>query len=134
MTLFATMANLPLEFAPFLMLKVIYRMEFGWNQKKGKGKRTEKGKKMKRCEVPIPSINIAKATHAERASDRLDAQTPRTVIVSVSIYYVLLDSHNLCRTHETSMLDLYVMLPCLYLPLTCNHLSHSTSRSPSSSN
>ena len=60
-------------------------MEFGWNQKKGKGKWTEKGKKMKRrCEIPTPNVNFAKATHAERASDRLDARTPWTVKLSVS--------------------------------------------------
>jgi len=66
------------------MLKVIWRIEFGW---KGKGKWTENGKKMKRsrCKVPIPSINFAKATHAERASDRLDARTAWTVKLSLFI-------------------------------------------------
>jgi hypothetical protein len=101
--LFAIIANLPLELSPFLMLKVIWRIEFGW---KGKGKWTENGKKTKRsrCKVPIPSINFAKATHAERASDRLDARTAWTVKLSVSsIYYVLRDSQNLCRTHDTSI-------------------------------
>ena len=86
--LFAAMASLPLELSPFLMLKVIWRMEFGWNQNnlKGKGKWTEKGRKMKRrCEVPVPSVNFAKATHTERASDRLDARTPWIVKLSVSI-------------------------------------------------
>lgn len=88
-TLFAIIANLPLELSPFLMLKVIWRMEFGWNQKKGKGKWTENGKKMKRSRcgsgVPIPGINFAKATHAERASDRLDARTSWTVKLSLFI-------------------------------------------------
>jgi len=70
-------------------------MEFGWNQK---NKWTEKGKKRTRkrkCEVPVPNVNFAKATHAERASDRLDARTPWTVKLSVSIYYVLRDSRKL---------------------------------------
>lgn len=85
-TLFATIAHLPLELAPFLMLKTICRMEFGWNQNKGKGKWTEKGKKRERkCEVPFPNVNFGKATHAERASDRLDARTPWTMKLSVSI-------------------------------------------------
>ena len=86
-TLFATIANLPFELSPFLMLKVIWRMEFGWNQKKGKGEWTDKEKKMKRrrCEVPVPSVNFAKASHAERASDRLDARTPWTLKLSVSV-------------------------------------------------
>ena len=80
--LFATVANLPLELSPLLMLKVIWRVEFGWNQKKGK----EKGKKMKRwCELPVPNINFAKATHAERASDRLDTRTPWTLKLPVSV-------------------------------------------------
>ena len=91
--LFATIAGLPLELSPFLMLKTIWRMEFGWNQQKGKGKWTEKGRKRKRrCEVPTPSVNFAKPTHAERASDRLDARTPWIVKLSVSIYYILWDS------------------------------------------
>lgn len=87
--LFAIIANLPLELSPFLMLKVILRMEFGW----GKGKLTEKEKK-RWCEVPIPSVNFAKATHAERASDRFDARTPWTVKLSVSICYVLRVSYS----------------------------------------
>lgn len=91
-TLFATLANLPLELSPFLMLKVIWRMEFGWNQKEGKGKWTENGKmKRSRCKV-IPSVNFAKATHAERASDRLDARTAWTLKLSVSTTYYLLCS------------------------------------------
>lgn len=86
-TLFWAIANLPLELSPFLMLKVISRMEFSWNHKKGKSKWTEKGKKMKsrRCEVPIPSVNFSKATHAERASERLDARTHWIVKLSVSV-------------------------------------------------
>jgi len=86
-TLFATMANLPLELSPFLMLKVIWRMEFGWN-KEGKGKWTEKEKKMKRswCQIPV---DFAKATHVERASDRLDARTPWTVKLSLYISFCL---------------------------------------------
>ena len=48
-----------------------------------------------RCKLPVPSVNFAKATHAERASDRLDARTPWTVKLSVSVYYVLRDSQSL---------------------------------------
>ena len=89
-TLLTTIAKFPLELSPFLMLKTIWRMEFGWNQKKWKGKWNEKGREVKRrCEVPVPSVNFVKSTHAERASDRLDARTPWTVKLSVSnIYYV----------------------------------------------
>ena len=86
------MANLPLELSPFLMLKVVWRIEFGWNPSSNKGKGSskwnEKGKGMKRmCKVPlaVPSVNFAKATHTERASDRLDARTPWTLKLSVSI-------------------------------------------------
>jgi hypothetical protein len=98
-TLFATIAGLPLELSPFLMLKVIWRMEFGCNQKKGKGKWTEKANK-RRCAVPVPTVNFAKATHAERASDRLDARTPWTVKLSVSIYYVLRDSQTVSYSRD----------------------------------
>jgi len=77
---------LPLLMLPLLKLKVIWRMEFGCNQGKGKGKWTEKGKKMKRrCKVPVPSVNFAKATHAERASDRLDARIHWTWKLSLFI-------------------------------------------------
>ena len=92
-TFFATIAGLPLALSPFLMLKVIWRIEFGWKDQKGKGKWTEKGKEMKKrwcsCKVPVPSVNFAKATHAERASDRLDARTPWTVKLSVSVYFTM---------------------------------------------
>jgi hypothetical protein len=46
----------------------------------------------RRCEIPVLNVNFAKATHAERASDRLDARTPWTVKLSVSVYYILWDS------------------------------------------
>ena len=133
-TLFATLANLPLELSPFLMLKVIWRMEFGWNQKEGKGKWTENGKmKRSRCKV-IPSVNFAKATHAERASDRLDARTAWTLKLSVSTtYYVLRDINSVSYSRNIYFLALYIMLPCLFLLVTHDFpLSHCTSRSPSS--
>ena len=106
-TLFSTLAGLPLQLSPFLMLKVIWRMEFGWkNQKKGKGKWTEKGKKKKRwCEIPVPSVNFVKATHAERASDRLDARTPWTVKLFVSIFLCSPRGFTICvvLTRHSSM-------------------------------
>ena len=81
-TLFAKIASLPLELSPFLMLKVIWRLEVGWNQKSNS---TENGKTKRCCGVPVPSVNFAKATHTERASDRLDARTPWTAKLSVSV-------------------------------------------------
>lgn len=89
---FIAIALIPYELSPFLMLKAVWRVEFGWNQKKGKKKWTEKLKGW------LPSVHFAKATHGERASDRLDARTPWTVKFSVSIHTI----HDRCRTHETS--------------------------------
>ena len=78
-------------------------------------------------------INFAKATHAERAGDRLDAWPPSTLKPSVSSPKFSGTQHNVCRTHEisSSMLILYIMLPCLFLLLTRNlnfPLSHSSSQ------
>ena len=82
-----TLAYLPFELSPsLLMLKVVWRIEFEWNQEKGKGKRTKKWKEMKRW---LPGVHFAKPTHAERASDRLDARTPWTVKLSVSKHYAV---------------------------------------------
>lgn len=117
-TLFAAIANLPLELSPFLMLKAIWRIEFGWNQKKGKGSKwTEKGMKKRRCEVPVPSVT--KATHAERTSDRLDARTPWTVKLSVSIYYVLRDSQSVSYSRDIFYAS---SLYHAALPISSSHL------------
>ena len=79
------------------------RFFFLWNQKKGKGKWTKRGKE-RRSKLPVPSVIFVKATHAKRASDRLDARTPWTVKISVSVYFMFSGIHDLCRTaHETSI-------------------------------
>jgi hypothetical protein len=99
-----------------------------WKEKKGKDKWTEKRNlKLKRkCVPPVPSVHFAKATHDERASDRLDARTPWALKLSVSIprftVCVVLTRHLLLAPR--------IMLPCLFLLLTRNFsLSHSPSRS-----
>ncbi|KAF8811336.1 hypothetical protein BYT27DRAFT_7161118 [Phlegmacium glaucopus] len=74
-TLVMMIASLPFQMAPFLMLKVVWGIEFGWGHSEGKGKWTA-AKWGRMC---LPSLNFVKATHRERASNRLDGSINWTV-------------------------------------------------------
>lgn len=51
---------------PLLMLKAVLRLEFGWSNEHGKGNWTAR-------------IHLAKATHLERASERIEGRISRGV-------------------------------------------------------
>jgi hypothetical protein len=80
---------------PMLMFKVIFRFEFGW----------WRGKSW------IPVMQIADATHRERASGRLEARTSLRLKVAVSFVFV-----------STFILVLILIFYHSAVPFSCSNL------------
>ncbi|KAF9449356.1 hypothetical protein P691DRAFT_728077 [Macrolepiota fuliginosa MF-IS2] len=92
---------------PFVMLKAVSRLEFGWSSRKGKSSW-------------IPRVFIAKATHLERASQRVEGRVSwRAKLALLVLFFVFV--------HFIDPLAVFVLTPRIPPPEKRPHPLHSLS-------